>query len=137
MGVADETRVNERQQPLRLIFEAHNAERNHHRAYEVEVGQDLLGEWTVTVRYGRDRASGRARIYRVADLDAARRLVRDKLKRRLSAPRRLGCPYRLTRALTGAGEELDAWVPRELLAPEDCQSGTPAHEGTGRSRTSG
>ena len=43
----------ERRQPVRAAFEVHQPERNYHRANEVEVCQDLLFEWVVTVRYGR------------------------------------------------------------------------------------
>ena len=38
---------------LTVAFEAHHAEKNHHRRYEVTVGRDLLDDWTVAVRYGR------------------------------------------------------------------------------------
>ena len=32
---------------LTVAFEAHNAEKNHHRRYQVTVGRDLLDDWTV------------------------------------------------------------------------------------------
>ena len=38
---------------LSVAFEAHNAEKNRHRRYEVMVARDLLDEWTVAIRYGR------------------------------------------------------------------------------------
>ena len=43
---------------LRIIgdwaLEAHHAERNHHRRYEATLGRDLFGDWSVTIRYGRN-----------------------------------------------------------------------------------
>ncbi len=38
---------------LSVALEAHNHERNHHRRYEVSVERDLLGDWLVTIRFGR------------------------------------------------------------------------------------
>jgi len=35
-------------------LESHRAERNHHRRYETTIGRDLLGDWTVTLRYERN-----------------------------------------------------------------------------------
>lgn len=35
---------------LTVAFEAHHAERNHHRRYEVRIGRDLLDDWTVAIR---------------------------------------------------------------------------------------
>jgi hypothetical protein len=108
----------ERSHALSLELEAHNPARNHYRAYAVEVGQDLLRDWVVTFRFGRlaQPGSGRVLTYAVSDLDAARRLVRDRLKRRLSAPRRIGCAYRLRRLVLGTGEDVTAWVPDGLLS---------------------
>ena len=107
--------MTERHQPIRFALEAHQPERNHHRAYEVEVGQDLLFEWVVTVRYGRAARPGHQLTYAVADLNAARAFVRGRLRRRLSAPKHLGCGYRLTRAVLAEGEELAHWMPDGLL----------------------
>ena len=98
--------MTEPHQPIYLSFEAHQPERNHHRAYEVEVGQDLLFEWVVTVRYGRAARPGHQLTYAVADLNAARAFVRGRLRRRLSAPKRLGCGFRFTRAVFAEGVEL-------------------------------
>jgi hypothetical protein len=44
---------------LTVAFEAHHAERNHHRRCEVTVGRDLLDDWTVAIRYGRAGRGGR------------------------------------------------------------------------------
>ena len=44
---------------LTVAFEAHNAEKNHHRRYQVTLGRDLLDDWTVAIRYGRTGQGGR------------------------------------------------------------------------------
>ncbi len=103
---------------LVLELEAHDAAGNRHRAYALEVGQDLLRDWVVTFRFGRAGRTGRGgRVltYAVADREAARRLVRSRLLRRLTAPRRIGCAYRVTRAAAAPGENLADWVPAGLL----------------------
>jgi predicted DNA-binding WGR domain protein len=38
---------------LTIAFEAHHAELNHHRRYQITVGRDLLDDWTVAIGYGR------------------------------------------------------------------------------------
>jgi hypothetical protein len=99
---------------LLIALEAHHPERNHHRRYEISVGRDLLGHWTVAVRYG--RAGSPLRTLRFGDADEAvmRRLVRERLNRRLSAPRRIGCRYR-PRDISAATEVAIAnWVPAAL-----------------------
>ena len=108
--------VDRRAHPVTLELEAHNPTDNHHRAYVLDVGQDLLLQWVVTLRFGRTARTGRVLTYPVADREAARRLVRARLRRRLTARRRIGCAYRLTRAVAAPGEDLAAWVPAALLA---------------------
>lgn len=116
--------------PFLLELEAHHPGRDHHRAYAVEVERDLLGDWVVRVCFGRAARPGRVRAlcYAVADREAARLLVRERLRRRLGAPKRIGCAYRITRALLASGEELAAWVPDALLTaarknPADGEAG--------------
>jgi hypothetical protein len=48
---------------LTPAFEAHHAERDHHRHYEVRIGRDLLDDWTVTKRYGPTGQHGQERRY--------------------------------------------------------------------------
>ena len=43
---------------LTVAFEAHNAELNHHRRYQITVGRDLLDDWTVSICYGRSGQGG-------------------------------------------------------------------------------
>jgi hypothetical protein len=84
---------------LSIALEAHSNELNHHRSYEILVGRDLLEHWTVTVRYGRVGSPAREIRIGTPDIDEARSLVAERLRRRLSAPRRIGCAYRI-RALS-------------------------------------
>ena len=44
---------------LSLAFEAHHAEKNFHRRYQITIGRDLFGEWTVAIHYGRAGRAGR------------------------------------------------------------------------------
>jgi hypothetical protein len=77
------------------------------RAYRIEAGLDLLGDWLVDVSYGRIGSPGR-RIRHVAQDEAqARRIVRRCLQRRATAPKRIGVPYQL-RELTDPGQWLAA-----------------------------
>ncbi len=43
---------------LTVAFEAHNAEKNHHRCYQLTLGRDLFDDWTVAIRYGLAVAKG-------------------------------------------------------------------------------
>lgn len=106
---------------LTIALEAQSDELNHHRRYEVSVGRDLLGDWVVTVRYGRVGGPLRELRFGSADPEKARAIVRDRLRRRLSAPKRIGCGYGI-RALSeptalNAAEWVPAAVMLGLLAP--------------------
>ena len=65
------------------------------RAYRIEAGTDLLGDWVVEVTYGRIGAPGRTLRQAVPDEAAARKLVGQHLRRRATARRRIGTAYRL------------------------------------------
>ena len=98
-----------------VAFEAHNAEKNHHRRYQVTVGHDLLNDWTVAIRYGRTGQAGRE--LRYADQEAKRiqAIIRERLRRRLSAPKRIGCSYRLAAFSAAPGFDTSAWLPGEVM----------------------
>lgn len=100
---------------LTIALEAHSDERNHHRRYELAVGQDLLGHWVVSVRYGRVRQPLRELRLAGPDADEARAIVHDRLRRRLSAPRRIGCAYRMVEFTAEHGSEPGIWVPDSVL----------------------
>ena len=88
---------------FRIILEARNPARRCSRRYRVEAGTDLFGSWVVEITYGRIGTAGRSRCYVVRDEEEARHLARSILKRRATAPRRIGAAYRI----------------RELIDPED------------------
>ena len=67
----------------------------HRRAYETHVGPDLFGQLAVTIDFGVIGARGQRRVHLVADIAEAQVVVRRALRRRLTAPRRIGVPYRV------------------------------------------
>ncbi|WP_152053065.1 WGR domain-containing protein [Tautonia marina] len=101
---------------LTIALEAHSEERNHHRRYEIVVGRDLLDDWTVAIHYGRVGQGGQAKRYASAKADDMKAIVRERLLRRLSAPKRIGCPYRLAAFNAGPGIDIQSWLPGEVMA---------------------
>ena len=55
------------------------------------------------MRYGRTGQSGREIRFASPQPDEMRAVIRDRLRRRLSAPKRIGCPYRLGRLQYSTG----------------------------------
>ncbi|MBE7456082.1 MAG: WGR domain-containing protein [Planctomycetia bacterium] len=100
---------------LTIALEAHSDERNHHRRYEVSVGRDLLGDWVVTVRYGRVGGPLRELRFGSPDAEAARAIVHDRLRRRLSAPKRIGCRYLVRLFSVADGMDPRDWAPLPVL----------------------
>jgi predicted DNA-binding WGR domain protein len=101
---------------LTAVFEAHHSEKNHHRRYQVTVGRDLLEDWTVTIRYGRAGQGGQERRYASPRAEEMQTVIRDRLRRRLSAPKRIGCPYRLSALSSAPGFDASAWLPGDVMA---------------------
>ena len=101
---------------MRIALEAHSDELNHHRRYEIEVGHDLLGDWTVTVRYGRSGGPLRSLGFADADEASMRRVVRERLQRRLSAQKRIGCAYRPRELSAAPGLSIQDWLPASIIA---------------------
>lgn len=101
---------------LTLTLEAHNPAENRHRWYEVRVGRDLFGEWTVCLAYGRTGQAGQHKRFAGPGADELKARVREHLLRRLSAPRRIGCPYRVTETDVAAGFAAAAWQPPDVMA---------------------
>ena len=101
---------------LTVAFEAHNAELNHHRRYQVTIGRDLLDYWTVAIRYGRTGQGGQEKLFASPMPEDMKAVVRDRLRRRLSAPKRIGCPYRLAAFSTAPGFDASFWLPAEVMA---------------------
>jgi predicted DNA-binding WGR domain protein len=93
-------------QSFSIRLEATDPAQGRFRAYRIEAGTDLLGDWVVDVIYGRIGTRGR-RIRHVASDEAqARRIVRHCLQHRATAPRRIGVSYQL-RELADPGKWLD------------------------------
>ena len=101
---------------LTVAFEAHHAEKNHHRRYQITVGRDLLDDWTVSIRYGRIGQDGQHKRFASPKAEEMRRVIGERLRRRLSATKRIGCHYRLTRLDMAEGFDSAAWLPSEMMA---------------------
>ena len=43
-------------------------------------------------------------------------IIRDRLRRRLSAPKRIGCPYRLAAFNAAPGLDASSWLPGDVMA---------------------
>ena len=101
---------------LSVAFEAHHREMNHHRRYEIVIGRDLLDDWTVAIRYGRVGQTSQERRYASPKPDEMQAVIRDRLRRRLSAPKRIGCPYRLAGFSSAPGFDATDWLPGDVMA---------------------
>jgi len=100
---------------MNVAFEAHHAEKNHHRRYEITIGRDLLDDWTVSIRYGRTGTGGHVLRYAGQDTAKLQAIVKERLRRRLSAPKRIGCSYRLKEMNSASGFEAGGWLPGDLM----------------------
>ena len=83
-------------------------------SYQITVGRDLLDDWTVAITYGRSGQGGQEKRFASAKAEEVRAIIRDRLRRRLSAPKRIGCPYRLTTLSSAPGFDASAWLPGEV-----------------------
>ncbi|WP_230487970.1 WGR domain-containing protein [Novosphingobium sp. ES2-1] len=75
-------------------LEAVCGERNIARRYTVALSQDLFGASIVDFAWGRIGSRGQGRAVSFASEDEAARFARQLLRRRASAPKRIGVPYR-------------------------------------------
>jgi hypothetical protein len=75
------------------LLEARDPALGRFRAYRLEAGTDLLGDWLVDVTYGRIGTRGRRIRYAVQNEAEAKKLVRESLRRRSTAKRRIGVSY--------------------------------------------
>lgn len=80
---------------LLIALEAVDEKRNCRRHWRAEIGRDLLGDLVLSVTYGRLGCSGRTVRYPVSDAARGSALLRQALRRRASAPRRIGVAYRV------------------------------------------
>jgi predicted DNA-binding WGR domain protein len=101
---------------LTVAFEAHHAEKNHHRRYQVTVGRDLFDAWTVSIRYGRIGQDGQQKRFTSPKTEEMHQVVSERLRRRLTATKRIGCAYRLTRLDMIEGFNSANWLSSEVMA---------------------
>jgi predicted DNA-binding WGR domain protein len=99
-----------------ITLVAIHPERNIRRSYRLSLGCDLFGDWTVELRYGRIGQRGQERRIVCHSLEEARRLARAYLRRRMSAPRRIGCPYRIASFDPGQTDLLSSALPIGLTS---------------------
>ena len=90
-------------------LEARHPERDCRRAYLIQAGTDLLGDWLVEVTFGRIGTHGSMVRYAVESESATRRMVQSILRQRAMAERRIGVHYRLK-----AGNDPSGWMPEGL-----------------------
>ena len=101
--------------PCHIALLALHPERNIRRAYRLALGRDLFGDWTVELRYGRVGRRGQERRIACDSLEEARRVTRSRLRRRVSAPRRIGCPYLVVSFDLGQTDLLTPALPTGLV----------------------
>ncbi|WP_158931688.1 WGR domain-containing protein [Acidisphaera sp. S103] len=109
---------------LSIKLEARSPAHRCHRAYEIAVSADLFGAWLVEMSYGRIGALVRTKARSFSTADAAAAEVKACMRKRASAPRRIGVAYRLKSAAQHGDwhwpdldERLCAWFPRSGNAP--------------------
>jgi len=101
---------------LTVSFEAHNPRRNHHRRYEIRLGRDLFGDWTVCLLFGRMGRAGQMVRHSGPDPERLRKVLRESLRRRSTAQGRIGCAYILRELDAAGGIDVDFWLPADTLA---------------------
>ena len=75
-------------------LEAVCGERNIARRYTIALSRDLFGASIVEFAWGRIGSRGQGRAVSFESEDEASRFARQLLRRRASAPKRIGVPYR-------------------------------------------
>ena len=86
-----------------MSLQAIDIARNCHRSYRVVVERDLLGDCLVSLTYGRVGAAGRTIVTIARDEEHARQITKVALRRRASAPRRIGVRYRPVAQFAASG----------------------------------
>lgn len=100
---------------LTIALEAHHSGRNHHRRYEITVGRDLFDAWTVAICYGRAGNGGREDRFGGVDAERLKAVIRERLRRRLSAPKRIGVPYRMSKLSVAQDFDASGWLPGDIM----------------------
>ena len=96
-------------------LEARNPLADRMRRWSVEIGQDLLGMWLVDVQFGRIGSKGRRLRHAFSDEPAAQAYVGLALRRRATAPGRIGVAYHCVH-LSLAAQSMVSRVGIEMAA---------------------
>ena len=103
---------------LSIRLEARSAAHRCYRAYAIDVATDLFGAWLVDMSYGRIGTIGRSKIRSFATIEDAQDEVRACLRKRATAPRRIGVAYHVHRVdrnerwtEPGLDDRLRGWFP--------------------------
>ena len=98
---------------LKIRLRALNTELKHDREYKVNLGQDLFKNWYVTITFGKYRTWGTSKTRYFETREEAYRFIDSTLKRRLSSPRRIGCPYQMV-SFDGSDDILET-INKEVI----------------------
>jgi predicted DNA-binding WGR domain protein len=98
---------------LVIRLRAINIELKHDRGYKITLGKDLFGKWYVTITFGRYGTGGTSKTKLFEELQETHAYINNKLRRRLSSPKRIGCPYQIV-SLDSAEETLAAMDTRVI-----------------------
>ncbi len=90
----------------RIELEARNPTADRLRRWSIDLSQDLLGMWVVDVEFGRIGSAGRRLRHVFVDQHAAQAFLARGLRRRSTAPARIGVAYRCVRSSVEAGDLL-------------------------------
>ena len=94
---------------LSIRLEARSSAHRCYRAYEIDVAMDLFGAWMVDMSYGRIGTIGRSKIRSFATIEDAQDQVRACLRKRATAPRRIGVAYHVRRV-----DQSESWREPEI-----------------------
>jgi predicted DNA-binding WGR domain protein len=97
---------------LCIRLEARSEAHRCFRSYKIELDADLFGAWMVEMSYGRIGALGRTKVRSFSTTKEAQAQVRACLRKRATAPRRIGVAYRVLRM-----DGCTTWLPPELADP--------------------
>lgn len=93
-----------------LRLRAQDTEKNRDRDYEIFVSKILFGFLGLTIAFGRHGARGSFKNYIFETKEEAQRFVHKILQKRLTAPQRIGCSYRLVSAYISKEETSSLWM---------------------------
>ena len=90
-------------------------EANIHRDYEIWAQKVLFGFLGVTIAFGKHNrgTGGRHKNYIFETKKEAQQFVHKTIQKRLSAPKRIGCPYSLVSLKIDSEETLENWLTPE------------------------